>query len=255
MVVKGIVQARMNSTRLPGKVMKEIVGKPLLKHVIERVSASKRMKGIVIATSINPVDDVIEAFARENKIPFFRGSENDVLDRFYQVARVFRIDVIVRITADDPFKDPQIIDKAIEIFESGSFDYVTNTLPPTYPIGLDVEVFSYYALERAWKEAKRPSEREHVTPYIWKHPDKFRIKNFGIKKDLSYLRWTLDDEKDLEFTIEIYKRLYQKKKIFLMKDILALLKDNPAFSKINERKEKFEGYLASLEKDRELGFE
>jgi spore coat polysaccharide biosynthesis protein SpsF len=175
-----------------------------------------------------------------------------VLDRFYQAAKTFNIKIIVRITPDDPFKDQEVIDKAIEIFlnSKGELDYVTNTLPPTYPIGLDVEVFSFYALEKAWKEAEKPSEREHVTPYIWNHPEIFRIENFGLKKDLSYLRWTMDDDRDLQFTREVYRRLYPKKRVFLMKDILELLNRYPSLIKINERKEKYEGYLKSLEKDR-----
>ena len=249
--IGGIIQARMGSTRLPGKMLIEIMGKPLIQHVIDRVSQSKRIDKLILATTNNPRDAVLVDIARKNSLDFFIGSEEDVLDRFYKAAKRFNIKIIVRITPDDPFKDPEVIDKAVEIFlnSKGKFDYVTNTLPPTYPIGLDVEVFSCYALEKAWKDAKKPSEREHVTPYIWNHPEIFRIKNFGLEKDLSCLRWTLDDERDLQFTREIYRRLYTKKRFFLMEDILELLNQYPSLMKINARKEKFEGYLKSLEKD------
>jgi len=250
--VAAIIQARMGSTRLPGKILIDIMGKPLLQHVIDRVSQSKGTNKLILATTDNPSDTVLAEFAKKKSIDFFIGDEEDVLDRFYQAAKQFNIETVVRITPDDPFKDPEVIDNAIEIFLNGKgkFDYVTNTLPPTYPIGLDVEVFSFYALEKAWKEAKKTSEREHVTPYIWNHPKIFRIKNFGLEKDLSYLRWTMDDEKDLHFTQEVYQRLYPKKRIFLMDDILKLLNQYPSLIKINERKEKYEGYLKSLEKDR-----
>jgi spore coat polysaccharide biosynthesis protein SpsF (cytidylyltransferase family) len=250
--IGGIIQARMGSTRLPGKMLIDITGKPLIQHVIDRVSQSKRIEKLILATTDNPRDAVLVDFAKENLLDFFIGSEKDVLDRFYQAAKTFNIKIIVRITPDDPFKDPEVIDKAVEIFLNGKgeLDYVTNTLPPTYPIGLDIEVFSFYALEKAWKEAKKTSEREHVTPYIWKHPEIFRIKNFGLEKDLSYLRWTLDDDRDSQFTREVYQRLYPKKRFFLMEDILELLNLYPALVKINEREEKYEGYLKSLEKDR-----
>lgn len=164
--IGGIIQARMGSTRLPGKMLIEIMGKPLIQHVIDRVSQSKRIDKLILATTNNPRDAVLVDIARKNSLDFFIGSEEDVLDRFYQAAKRFNIKIIVRITPDDPFKDPEVIDKAVEIFlnSKGKFDYVTNTLPPTYPIGLDVEVFSCYALEKAWKDAKKPSEREHVTP-------------------------------------------------------------------------------------------
>lgn len=250
--VVAIIQARMGSTRLPGKMLIDIMGKPLLQHVIDRVSHSKKINKIILATTNNPHDVVLVDLAKSNSLDFFIGDEEDVLDRFYHAAKQFSIETIVRITPDDPFKDPEVIDKAIELFLNGKgeLDYVTNTLPPTYPIGLDVEVFSFYALEKAWKEAKKPSEREHVTPYIWNHPEIFRIKNFGLGKDLSHLRWTLDDDRDLQFTQEIYRRLYPKKRFFLMNDILELLDRHPSLTKINGREEKYEGYLKSLEKDR-----
>lgn len=251
-MIGGIIQARMGSIRLPEKMLIDVMGKPLLQHVIDRVSQSKKIDKLILATTANPQDTVLVKFAKKNSLDFFTGDEEDVLDRFYHAAKRFNIKIIVRITPDDPFKDPEVIDKAIEIFLNGNgkVDYVTNTLPPTYPIGLDIEVFSFYALKKAWKEAEKPSEREHVTPYIWNHPDIFRIRNFNLEKDLSHLRWTLDDDRDLQFTREVYQRLYQKKRFFLMDDILKLLEQHPSLIKINERNEKYEGYLKSLEKDR-----
>jgi len=251
-MVTGIIQARMSSTRLPGKMLTSIMGKPLIQYVIDRIFKSKRIDNFILATTNNPQDRVLIQFAKKNSLDFFTGDENDVLDRFYQAAKRFSIKIIVRITPDDPFKDPEIIDKAVEIFLNGQdrIDYVTNILPPTYPIGLDIEVFTFEALQKAWNEAKKPSEREHVTPYIWNHPEIFQIKNFGLEKNLSYLRWTLDDYRDLQFTQEIYQRLYPKKKIFLMNDILKLLNQHPSLVKINERNTKYEGYIKSLRKDK-----
>ncbi len=251
-MVTGIIQARMSSTRLPGKMLTSIMGKPLIQYVIDRIFKSKRIDNFILATTNNPQDRVLIQFAKKNSLDFFTGDENDVLDRFYQAAKRFSIKIIVRITPDDPFKDPEIIDKAVEIFLNGQdrIDYVTNILPPTYPIGLDIEVFTFEALQKAWNEAKKPSEREHVTPYIWNHPEIFQIENFGLEKNLSYLRWTLDDYRDLQFTQEIYQRLYPKKKIFLMNDILKLLNQHPSLVKINERNTKYEGYIKSLRKDK-----
>lgn len=250
-MITAIFQVRTGSTRLPGKVLIDIEDKPLLQHVIERVRRSKYIDDIILATTINPKDSAIINFAQKNRVKFYTGSEDDVLDRVYQCAKKFSSEIIVRITPDDPFKDPEVIDRGITYFceSMGTLDYVTNTLPPTYPIGLDIEIFSFKALEKAWNEGKKPSEREHVTPYIWNHPELFRIKNFKYENDLSNLHWTLDTEQDLRFTKEIYHRLYRKKPNFLMDDILYILKKEPELSRINECNEKFGGYLKSLKND------
>ena len=165
----------------------------------------------------------------------FAGSEEDVLDRFYQAAKEYSADIIVRITADDPFKDPQVIDKVIGRYLDfkGPIDYVSNTIKPTYPLGLDVEVFSFESLERAWREANDPFEREHVTPYIWRHPEIFNLANVENDENLSHLRWTLDTEADLNFTREVYSRLYGGGNIFLMSEILDLLDENPWLARLN----------------------
>lgn len=250
-MIAAIVQARMGSTRLPGKVLKKIAGKPLLEHIIDRVRESHLIEKIVIATTIKSEDQVISQVATHLSVESYVGSENDVLDRFYQSAKTYHADIIVRITPDDPFKDPNVIDKIINYYllHRGDVDYVSNTIYPTYPEGLDVEIFSFKALEKAWKEAKKPSEREHVTPYIWNHPELFRLANVENKKDLSHLRWTLDNERDLKFAREVYKTLY-KGNIFLMEDILNLLTENPELIEINKGAVRNEGYKKSVREEK-----
>lgn len=250
-MITAIVQARMGSTRLPGKVLLDIQGKPLLEHVIDRVSASKLINRLVIATTSNEKDKAIIDFAQRRGITYYVGSEDDVLDRFYQTAKIYRVKTIVRITPDDPFKDPEVIDKVVGYYlnHKKSVDYASNTIKPTYPEGLDVEVFSAEALEKAWREAKKSSEREHVTPYIWNHPERFRLANIENNEDLSHLRWTLDTGADLRFAREIYARLYHGQ-VFLMKDILALLRAEPELAQINQGIARNTGYLESLEQER-----
>lgn len=244
--VVAIIQARMGSARLPGKTMMDICGKSLLWHIIERIKHSRLIDEFVIATTERQEDDVIVESAKELDIRSFRGSENDVLDRFYQCARAVSANIIVRITADDPFKDPKIIDKVMNAMLEDNYDYVSNTIKPTYPEGLDVEVFSFLALEKAWKEAMKSLDREHVTSYIWNHPHIFQLKNVEGDVDLSYMRWTLDTIQDLEFSREIYRRLYNPGKLFLMSDILVLLEQEPELMKINEGIERFAGYKEAL---------
>ena len=179
----------------------------------------------------------------------YTGSSDDVLDRFYQAAKRAKADIIVRITADDPFKDPEVLDHIVEYFLAHSeLHYASNSIDPTYPEGLDIEVFRFSALEQAWKEAQLPSDREHVTPHIWKNPDRFNVANVKHDIDLSDLRWTLDYKEDLEFVLEVYARLYSRG-IFLMSDILALLEANPELAKINEGIARNAGYKASLQKE------
>jgi len=250
-MIAAIVQARAGSTRLPSKVLIDIAGKPLLEHIIDRLRLSRLIDKIIIATTTKERDRVILEIAQSWGIESYAGSEEDVLDRFYQAAKIYGAGTIVRITPDDPFKDPEVIDTVIIYYlkHKDNLDYVSNTIKPTYPEGLDVEVFSYKALEKAWKEANSPSEREHVTPYIWNHPEIFRLSNIENDVDLSHLRWTLDTEADLKFTREIYARLYHGQ-VFLMKDILALLRAEPELSLINQGITRGAGYLKSLEQER-----
>ena len=248
--IVAIIQSRKGSTRLPGKVMMDIVGKPMLWHVITRVKHAKRLDDIVIATTTLNEDKRILELASEMRIKRYAGSEDDVLDRYYQAAIIYKADVIVRITADCPLIDPNVIDRAIEFYLNHDFEYVGTGIKPTYPDGLDTEVFSFSTLERAWKEATLASEREHVTPYIWKNPQLFKIKNLRNDKDLSYMRWTVDEERDLEFIREIYKRLYKEGKIFYMGDIFNLLKKHPELMDINKGIIRNEGYLKSVMEDK-----
>lgn len=231
--VVAIVQARMGSQRLPGKTLMDICGKSLLEHIIQRIKRAKLIDRIVIATTTNSEDDVIVELANRLSVWVFRGSVSDVLDRYYRCAIEYDAEIIVRITADDPFKDPFILDKVLRVFIENDCDYVSNTLKPTYPLGLDVEVFSFKALEKMWQKARSSEEREHVTLFIENHLEDFKVTNVENDSDFSYLRWTLDTIQDLEFTRTIYKSLYNDGEIFLMEDILYLLKNNPEVEKIN----------------------
>lgn len=251
MKIIAIIQARTGSKRLPNKMFLKILGRPILWHVIERVKASKLIDEIVIATTRAKEDKKILKLAKKLKLKCYQGKINDVLDRFYQAAQKFDAQTIVRITPDDIFEDPTIIDLLIRTFikAKGKYDYVSNTINQTYPEGIDAEVFSFEALKKAYREAKKSSEREHVTPYIWKNTQKFKIKKVDYKKNISFLRWTVDYPQDLKFAREVYQRLYRKKRIFLMKDVLNLLKKEPNLQKINQGIAFHEGYLKSLKND------
>jgi len=232
--IVAIIQARMGSIRLPGKVLMDIEGKPMLWHVINRVKYSKLINKIVIATSTNKKDDVIEEFCKSNNIDFYRGSEMDVLDRYYQAAKVFKASLIVRITSDCPLIDPEVVDLVIKTHLSSDVDYTSNNIERTFPRGLDTEVFKFSALEKAYKEAVAPYQREHVTVYIYENPYLFRLNNVKNDKDISYLRWTVDEKADLHFVREIYKRLNKEDRIFLMRDILNVLEREPFLIEINK---------------------
>jgi len=229
-----IVQARMDSTRLPGKTMMDIVGKPMLAHVVERLERVKAIQEIIVATSTRDSNETIIRFAVGYGVSIFVGSEEDVLDRYYKTAREYKAGVIVRITADCALIDPQVVENIVHYFLGNDYDYVSNTLKRTFPDGLDVEVFSYSALEKAWKEARLASEREHVTPYIWKHPSRFELANVENEENYSQLRWVVDKEEDLEFVRQVYEHLYEKCHIFHMKDVLELLHKYPDLEKINQ---------------------
>ena len=233
MSITGIVQARMNSIRLPGKVFAIIEGKPLIWHIINRIKRSRSIEKIIVATTVNKADDVLQEWSREQGISCFRGDEHNVLERFYFAAIAHKADIIVRITSDDPFKDPELTDKAVEILINEDLDFVYNNNPPTYPEGLDTEVFTFDALERAYRSATDSFELEHVTQHLYRHPQTFSQKNFGYCENLSHLRWTIDQEKDLEMARMVYKYLYRENDVFLMQDILDLLRREPWIAKIN----------------------
>ena len=248
MKIVAIIQARMGSTRLPGKVLADISGTPMLKRIIERISVTPYIDQIVLATTTEEKDNLLEEWIINNfsQVKCFRGDPLDVLDRFYQCAKLYSAELIIRVTADDPLKDAAIIRKAIEFFFlSPTLDYCSNTIKPTYPEGLDIEVFKYSALERAWLESKLPSEREHVTPYIWKNSHLFNIKNFEYTRDISNWRWTVDKPVDLIFMNRIYQQ-FNEDPLVSFENIIKYLDANPEVSSINNGTIRNEGYLTSL---------
>ena len=231
-----IIQARTGSSRLPKKVIKKIEGKTVLEHVILRTKIVENCDKVILATTDKKEDDILEKIGKECQISVFRGSENDVLDRFYQTAKLFKINHIVRITADCPLIDPKIVKEVIKFYFKNNFDYVGNAHPPTFPDGMDVEVFSFNALEKSWKEALSEEDRgECVTPYILKNIKIFKIGNFFSKKDLYDLRLTLDEKDDLILIKEIYKELYRKDPKFGLNEILKLFLKRPELLKINHK--------------------
>lgn len=244
MNVTAIIQARMSSSRLPSKVLLPLVGKPVLEHVVERIRACKEISRVVVATSTDQTDNAIEQWCQSAAIDCYRGSLNDVLDRYYQAAKLYHADVVVRITADCPAVDPTIVDEVINGFFQGQYDYYG--LSGEFPDGLDCTVFAFTALERAWREAKLSSEREHVGPYMEKNPELFRTG--GMKKfiGLSHHRWTLDEPRDYEFLQAVFARLYRENSHFLAEDVLSLLEHEPELLGINSDIIRNEGYLKSL---------
>jgi spore coat polysaccharide biosynthesis protein SpsF (cytidylyltransferase family) len=244
-----IIQARMSSTRLPGKIMMELCGMPMINVLLQRISLAKEIDSIVVATTDSSTDDVLVDWLKKNNVLYFRGSENDVLERYWKCAKSFNAKTIVRITSDDPFKDPSIIDKAVLTFNTSDVDYVSNTISPTYPEGLDVEVFSFSALTKAFQQASFTSDREHVTPYIWRNPQIFKTINFKMNPNLRGWRWTIDKVEDLEFARAVFLAL--ENNIFInYLEIIKMLKKNPKLLKINKGTKRNEGYIKSLKYDK-----
>lgn len=243
-----IIQARMGSSRLPNKVLKELCGKPMLQHIIERTSRSRKVDRIIVASTIREEDRQIEDLCRCISVECYRGAENDVLDRYYQAASKYQPENVVRVTADCPFIDPIVIDEIIQIHEAGKYDYTSNTLVETYPDGLDTEVFTFGALEKAWKEAALASEREHVTPYI-KFQGGFNRYSVERSPSLADKRWTVDTETDFEVVAQVYNALYGQKDIFLMEDILTFMESHRQIEQMNENTVRNEGYLKSIAND------
>ncbi|MBI4685898.1 MAG: glycosyltransferase family protein [Nitrospirae bacterium] len=245
-----ILQARTSSTRLPEKVLKPILGRPMLSLEIERILKSRRIDKLIVATSSDLPDERIEGLCNSMGINCFRGSLDDVLDRFYNAALLYKPDHIVRITGDCPLIDPYIIDTVIEFYINGGFDYVSNALQPTFPDGMDVEVFAFTALATAWREASLPSHREHVTPFINQQCDRFKVGNFENAVDLSFLRWTVDEPEDFQLVTQIFEALYSNGKIFTMKDILEYIEKRPELKTMNAMHVRNEGFQKSLREDR-----
>lgn len=248
-MILAILQARVSSTRLPGKVLKPILGRPMLVRQLERVKRSKLIDKLIVATSTDLSDSPIFDLCNKDEVACFRGNLDDVLDRFFNAAKPYKPDNILRLTGDCPLADPVLIDEVISYHLNGGYDYSSNTLEPTFPDGLDIEVFKYKCLEQAWKEAVLPSQREHVTPFIYQHPDRFKIGNFKNMLDLSGLRWTVDEPADFELISLIYNSLYTKNPKFTTSDILAFLDSHPDLKAMNTHHERNEGVKKSFDKD------
>lgn len=236
-MITAIIQARMGSTRLPGKVLKEIDGISLLEYQIKRVNKSQLLDKIIVATTIARQDDAIVTLCEKNKIEYFRGSEIDCLARYYQCAKKYNADVIVRLTADCPLSDPHIVDNTINLYINTKADYVANTIPPEtskYPDGTDVEVFSIQALEQAFHEAKNPQDREHVTFYFWKY-NNFKTRQLDNGKDYSKYRLTVDYPEDFEVVKFIVGRLKEKNIFGYLHEIIDILDSNPEIRSKNSQ--------------------
>lgn len=230
-----LIQARMGATRLPGKPLKQIMGRPMLSYLVERLDRVTMADAVVLATTTNPQDSQLVDFCEENKLPFFRGSEEDVLDRFLQAARLYHADVIVRITADCPLMDPELVDQVIHTFLKGDYDYVTNRLDSGsyFPRGMDVEVFSMQSFENVAKEAQRPAEREHVTLFYYRHPERFKIRLVMNESDLSHYRWTVDTPEDFQLITTVIQNLYPVNSEFSFQDLVTAFKQHPEWAAIN----------------------
>lgn len=232
MKVVAIVQARMRSTRLPGKVLEEIGGESMLAKVVARLRRACLINEVGIATTDLAVDDAIVSECRKRSVPVSRGDEKDVLDRYFRAAQLSKAEIVVRITADCPLIDPEITDKTIAAFLEARPDYASNVMKRTYPRGLDTEVISFSALERAWRQAQKPYEREHVTPYIYEHPEDFKLLSVTGEQDYSSHRWTVDTPEDLEFIRVVYSR-FAGDTAFSWRDVLGLLEREPEIVELN----------------------
>ena len=233
--VHAIIQARCGSSRFPAKVFALIDGKPLLWHVVNRLKGAETLSKIIIATTTNPLDDKIVEWCEKEHVDYFRGSESDVLERYYMASHAFPSDYVVRITADDPFKEPVVIDSVVNKLIDEHLDAVTNNNPPSFPEGLDCEAFTSAALQKAQSEAKDAFEREHVTQYFYRHPELFKLGNVSCDKQLSHLRWTIDKQVDLEMVNAVYAHRAEANKGMMlhMQEILQILEQTPEICQIN----------------------
>ena len=254
-MIAGIIAARMSSSRLPGKVLLKICEKTALEIMIERVKRSKTIDKIIIATSTNNQDNVIEKICNEIEIECIRGPEEDLLARYKIVSDKIKPKIIVKMGADSILIDPLTIDRVVNIFLNGDYDYVSNYgIPKTYPEGCTADVYTADTLNEAFQEAKKPSEREHINPYIWNRPEKYRSFRVDYKKDLSKYRLSLDYYEDFLVIKSIFESLYPKNHNFTLEDIIAWLDSNPKIAKINSHITPSEGILKSFEEDKHAGF-
>jgi len=252
-MILGIVQARLSSTRLPRKVLMPILGRPMLRRQLERLQRASRIDRLAVATSDQPEDQPLVEMCQDFGVECFCGSLDDVLDRFYRAARHYRADHVVRLTADCPVIDADLVNSVIDYYLSGDYDYASNVHPPTFPDGLDVEVMSFTCLEQAWRKAELRSQREHVTPFIWQQPDRFKLGNVTNDADLSNLRWTVDEVADFEFITGVYEALYPTDPTFSTAQILALLARHPELGELNSSFERNEGLKNSMAQDKARG--
>ena len=248
-----VIQARLGSTRLPSKALAEIGGRPMLAHVVERAAAIPGIADVVIATTKSPADETLVDFARQAAVRCIRGSEADVLDRFCLAARETRAEAVVRVTADCPLLDSAVSGRVLAEYlrRRPTVDYVSNVHPPTYPDGLDTEVVSVEALETAAIETRQPSDREHVTPYVWGRPERFRAANVAHHEDLSSHRWTVDTESDLAFMRALWTALGPSAPRAGMAEVLKALASHPGLSDLNAGIRRNEGFERSLAAERQ----
>lgn len=248
-----MIQTRTGSTRFPKKTLELIEKKPMIWHVINRVRKIKSVQQIALITTRKNTDKILLKIADDNGIFGFAGDVHDLLNRHYQCALKINADPIIRITSDCPLIDPKLVEKILRFYLNNDYDYVSNIIKPSYPDGLDVEIFSLSALKKAVKNAKLRSEREHVSPYFVKNPDKFKLYNVENKKDLSHLRWTVDQIEDMKLVRKIYSRM-RPKTIFSMNDVLKIINKEPELQNINRQYKRNEGYAKSLKNDRKINF-
>lgn len=247
-----IIQARMSSTRLHGKILKKLdEKKTVLDYVLDQVKCSKKIDDIIVATTNLKKDDIIVSFSQRYGVKFFRGSSQDVLDRYYKCAKKFSFSIIVRITSDNPLIDPEIIDKAILKFKSGSYDLVTTCNVRSFPYGISVEVFSFNALETAWKNALLPHEREHVSPYFIENSDKFRIFNLVNSENLTQIKCTIDNVNDFKLVKQVVSEI--KNRPILLKDIVELFSRKRELLNINKDSDPYLGYYKSIDDVKQHG--
>lgn len=244
-----VLQARMGSSRLPGKVLLRTCGKPLLQHQVERVRRSRAIDLLVVATSDDPADEPIAALCAQIGVPVFRGDLHDVLDRVVRAARPYGPHWLVRLTGDCPLADPAVIDEVVRTCQADGVDYASNTLHPTFPDGLDVECMRFAVLEEAWREARKASEREHVTPFLHTQPQRYALREVRGAGDLSGLRWTVDEPADFVFVSQVFEHLYPVNPAFSMQHVLDLLRREQALAAINGGFQRNEGYARSLAQD------
>jgi len=237
--VAAIIQARNGSVRLPGKVMRQINGRPMISYVVERVRTAKLLDDVIVATTSDPIDDAMAVFLTGRGVKVFRGSPLDVLDRYYRAALQFGLKNIVRITADCPLMDGAMIDRVVGKFLEGGYDYGCNVLERTFPDGLDVEVISFQALKRAWQDAQEAREREHVTIYIRNHPEIFPAFNIRCAQDWGKRRWTLDYEEDFLLAEAVLKHFAKDLRTFCMEDVAKFLDEHPEIETLNRKYVKY----------------